>query len=156
VTATYRMYPLYRAQVLLMMSAFAVMAVVLPCLHHGPPGWFTTLWIAGVVWNGYWFLLRVVYRLDLSNDQLEWRTPLRHGTVPLSQLREVRSMRGGGNLAVFVTAGGDSPRALVRRGFSEFTATLQQATPGLQVRLGWQGRLAARRGGPGGGGFRRG
>ncbi len=53
---------------------------------------FVLLWIAALCWLGYWFLLRICYRIDVANGVLGWATPLRSGRVPVSELRGARPM----------------------------------------------------------------
>jgi hypothetical protein len=39
-------------------------------VQDGPPLWFVVLWLLALVWNAYWFLVRIAYRLDLSDTEL--------------------------------------------------------------------------------------
>lgn len=69
VMARYRMYTWYRFQVLAMFAILAAVGVgilVAAASGHGPVA-FSIVWVAIAVWNGYWFLLRVVYDLELSD-----------------------------------------------------------------------------------------
>ena len=84
VMVRYRMYAFYRAQILAMFGLFAVMAVgfvTAAAMSNAPLLVFAALWVAALLWNGYWFLLRLVYDLELDGDVIRWRTPLRSGTI---------------------------------------------------------------------------
>lgn len=152
------MYRLYRAQVLAMFAIFGatVPLVVAASLgdRDGPPLLFVLAWIAALGWNAYWFLLRLCYRLDLQDDTLRWRAPLRSGHAPLAGLRALRPARLSPNIAVFEFVDGPRVLVLARRGFADFSAGVQAAAPQAVVRMSWYIRLTERL--PGSSGFRSG
>lgn len=143
----YRMYALYRAQILAMFGLFAVIAVVfvtVAAMSNASLLVFAALWVAALSWNGYWFLLRLVYDLELDGDVVRWRTPLRSGTVPLSDVVELRPSRFGSNAEVFELADRRRLLVFVRKGFRAFADELVARRPGIPVRLGLQARLVER------------
>jgi hypothetical protein len=88
-SASYRIYRLYRVQ---MLVSFAIFGATVPLVvavgdRDGPTLLFLLVWIAVLGWNAYWFLLRLCYRLDLQDGILHWRAPLRSGHAPLVGLR---------------------------------------------------------------------
>jgi hypothetical protein len=108
--ASYRMYRLYRAQLVL---TFAILVASVPLLvtaslgdRDRPSLLFVLAWIAALCWNAYWFLLRLCYRLDLEEGILRWWAPLRSGHAPLAGLRALRPMRLSPNVALFDFADG--------------------------------------------------
>lgn len=137
-SASYRMYRLYRAQVLVMFAIFgaAVPFVVAASLgdRDGPPLLFVLAGIAAVGWNAYWFLLRLCHRLDLEDGVLRWWAPLRSGHAPLADLRALRPVRLTPNVAVFDFVDGPRVLVLVGRGFAAFAARVQAAAPQAAVR----------------------
>ena len=83
-TAGFRMYGLYRFQVLATFAIFVIAGVgilVADIVDSKPPVplAFLLLWIAAACWCGYWFLLRICYRIDVANGVLRWghSAPLR-------------------------------------------------------------------------------
>lgn len=155
VMARYRMYAWYRFQLLAMFVIFGAVGVgilVAAASGHGPVA-FSIVWVAIAVWNGYWFLLRVVYDLELSDGTLTWRTPLRSGAVSVAELGELRPSRFGSNLEIIELVDGSRLVVFVRKGFRAFADQLVAVRPDLPVRLGWQARFAERM--PGWSGFRR-
>ena len=151
----YRMYAFYRAQILAMFGLFAVIAVgfvTAAAMSNAPLLVFAALWVATLLWNGYWFLLRLVYDLELDGDAIRWRTPLRSGTITLSDVVELRPSRFGSNAEVFELVDRARLLVFVRKGFRAFADELVARRPELPVRLGFQARLVERL--PGWSGFK--
>lgn len=154
--ARYRMQPFWRVQILGMFGVFAaaaVLMIVAAIAGHGPPLSFAAFWIIATLWLGYWFLFRIVYELELAAAQLRWRTPLRSGTEDLIGVIELRPSSLAFNAEVVELADGRQLLVFVRKGFKEFTDELAAARPGLEVRLGFQARLAEKL--PGWSGYKR-
>ncbi len=89
------MYRLYRFQILatfliLVAAGIGLTAAEATGAKHMPPVWFVLLWIAALGWNGYWFLLRLCWRLDLADGVVHWFTPLRSGWVSVAEVRGAR------------------------------------------------------------------
>jgi hypothetical protein len=153
---SYRMYAFYRTQIFAIFALFAVVAVVMlatTASDSGPPLPFLLLWIAIAIFNGYWFLFRIVYELELDDQILRWRTPLRRGSVALLDIAELRPFRLGSNIEIIELDDGTRLRVFVRKGFRAFADELAAQRPGLPVRLGFQARMTERM--PGWSGFRR-
>ena len=96
-TASFRMRGLYRFQIRAMFAIFSLVGVgflVADFVEAKPPVpvAFVLLWIAALCWLGYWFLLRICYRIDVADGVLRWATPLRSGVMPVSELRGARPM----------------------------------------------------------------
>ena len=128
----------YRLQV---MGTFGVaVAVGIVVLAAGPSSAsFAVLWAAAVCWNGYWFLLRIVYQLEVADGVLRWRAPLRAGHVPIGEVVAIRPSRIYGH--VVTTRRGTILVAFASAGFEEFAAALQATQPMVSVRVGGLTRL---------------
>ncbi|MGH2719223.1 MAG: hypothetical protein ACRDJU_11660 [Actinomycetota bacterium] len=153
--ACYRMYRLYRFQVL---SSLAIGIVIAIGLFAGQntgkaaPIWFVVVWVVALIWNGYWWSFRIAYSLKLDGEQLMWRAPLRTGLVSSGEVVRLRPFKGGSNIEVLEVASGSPVLVFVRKGFKDFTEALTTEHPELPVRLGLQARIAERF--PGRSGFR--
>jgi hypothetical protein len=109
------------------------------------PGWgslFGLAWGGIAAWNAYWFLFRIALRLTATPEYLEWQGVIRHGRIPINELRRLRPSVVGSNLEVIECADGTSVIVWVRRGFRAFCDALKELRPELEVRLGWQARAA--------------
>jgi hypothetical protein len=151
------MHGLWRAQILAIFAVLSVAAVGISVASVwskvGPPLWFVVLWLLALVWNGYWFLVRIAYRLDLSDTELLWRTPLRNGAIELADLVEMRPYRLGLSIEVLQLADGSKVLVIVRKGFIDFTKEVNNAAPHVPVRVGAFAKIGDRLPGPRG--FRR-
>jgi hypothetical protein len=135
-TFGWRLPSVYRFQVLLTL----VLAVVsIPLLTTGTfpaPAGFVLGWIAILGWNGYWFLLRIVYQLEVRGGVLWWRAPLRSGQVPITEVVAVRPSRVAVTGHVVTTRRGTILVTFATPGFAEFAAALQAVQPTVSVRVG--------------------
>ena len=151
-TAIYRMWTFWRLQMLAMFSLFTVVGVVglvaAISTKSGPPTIFVVLWLFALVWNGYWFFLRVAYQLELTGNELRWRAPFRSGVVPLDQLVAMRPHRFGSSIEVLELREGSKVLVMVRKGFADFAAEVQVAAPQVRVRVGVLARVGERLPGP--------
>ncbi len=97
-----------------------------PIRGSGPVA-FTVLWVSAYLWNGYWFLLRIGFRVEVVDDVLEWRAPLAKRSVPIGELSGNRSMWMG-----FETLKVTGQRSLIvlsrDRGWITFLESLNRAT----------------------------
>ena len=91
-TFGWRLPWLYRLQVMGTVGVMSVVGVVLPAAGAAP-AWFAVLWVAVLCWNGYWFLLRIVYQLEVRGGVLWWWAPLRAGQVPIGEVVAIRPSR---------------------------------------------------------------
>jgi hypothetical protein len=118
---------------------------------------FRWLFMAGVTlitcYHLYWTLFRIAYRLELTQTELRWYAPLRHGRLALTELREVNlalSAYTWGNrysalCEEFTTASG--PRVLSwahRKGFQSFAEDLRRAAPQARIEVSWTARCFQR------------
>jgi hypothetical protein len=77
----------------LIFIAGAVSLVVSLVRGHGPPLWFTVLWLAAAAWNGYWWLGRIALEVRLDEGGLSWTTLVRNDHAELSEVQSVRPSR---------------------------------------------------------------
>jgi hypothetical protein len=142
------MWRLYRAQVLLTHAVFGVVALVMAVRVAVEPRatdlGFALLWTAILIWNGYWFLARLCYRLELGDGGLYWYTPLRHGHIPLSELRTLTPFRLAAQIHVISSTTGRPVLVWAGKGFTEFAGHVQQAAPHVAVRVGRYARVSER------------
>jgi len=142
--SSYRVSPAFAwVQVALVVS----FAVVAPLYVGGiDPGalLFGAACLPAIGYVAYFRLFRDAYLLELSATELRWSAPLRQGTVPLSELREVRPgtpwypvpMLLAG-VVTFTTRSGRTVVADVRaRGFEAFAEDLRRAAPEARIHVG--------------------
>jgi len=55
---------------------------------------FFVLWLIVMPYALYQNLYQIAYELQCTDNLLTWRSPLRTGTVPVSELRRIYSRRG--------------------------------------------------------------
>ena len=108
----------------------------------GPPPWFAIVWIAILGWNVYWWIFRVTFALKVEGDRLYWQGAFRAGSLPLTDISRLRPSGFGSAIEVIESTDGSTILVWTRRGFGSFCQALQSRRPDLQVRLGWQARLA--------------
>lgn len=99
-----------------------------------PAAWLGVLaFCAAVGWNGYCLLLRVPYRVVLDEDDLTWRTPLRHGTVDLDQ---VISLTTGALPSTQTLRLADQTLLLqTRKGYEGLAESLHRVAPHARVEI---------------------
>ncbi len=146
---SYSLYRLYRLQVLVMMAIFVVAAagLIVASIRGGrdlPPIWFRVGWIGIVFWVGYWFLLRVIYRLEVRDRELRWEAPLRRGSVPVSEIVRLRPFRLGSNMEVIETEGRGRLLTFAMKGLDQFAQALEGLNPDISHRFGVFARIAFR------------
>lgn len=101
-----------------------------------------TFWMLGYVWNAYFWLLRFPMKMRLDTVELTWAAPLRHGTVRVSDITQVRPMRVVFNLAIIGVRDSRAVIVPVTKGFKAFAEELASLRPDLEIRLGIQSRMA--------------
>jgi hypothetical protein len=134
--------PLYRPIVLLVYGfciALGVVMLLSLLAGEGPPAVVAVLWWAVFAAVGYEIFFRTAYRLEIDSDTLVWRSILRSGRIPLSQLRRVRTRS---SIAIFEPMVGRPVATFAVKGFRDFARALANRQPGLEVRIGWWARLA--------------
>ncbi len=102
------------------------------------------VWLAIVVWNAYWFLLRFAHRVELDGSTLRWRAPLRSGSVALADIRRVRPSWLFSNIQVMDTGARGPAMVWAVRGFRDLVDAVWVERPGLPCQLSPQARIAAR------------
>ncbi len=132
----WRLPSFYRFQVLLTLGVFAMVGILLATRLFPAPAWFVLLWMAVFGWNGYWFLLRIVYQLEVRGGVLWWWAPLRSGQVPIAEVVAVRPSRVAVTGHVVATRRGTIWVTFATPGFAEFAAALQAVQPTVSVRVG--------------------
>ena len=144
----FRLYPWYRAQILIMFAVFAGFALVLVARlltgRSDHPMSFDVFWLAALGWNGYWFLLRFAWRLAVANGEFHWQAPLSSGSTPLGDLRRARPSHLGSNVEVFELVGRRPVLVFASHGLQAFVDELKAVHPGVETRVGWQARLLER------------
>lgn len=89
----------------------------------GPPVWFVALWFLALGWNVYWWLFRVAYRIELVGRTLNWRAPLRHGSIPVDAIE--RAGRFFGAPYTCALRGSGHPPVVVSTQLQDFTPMLE-------------------------------
>jgi hypothetical protein len=113
---------------IVMIPAAVGPAVELPGAEGLP---FLVIFVAGWAYLSYWIAFRAIYRLDLTAAELRWKSLVRSGAIPLSQLESVRFRRAG---QVVISSAGRKPlRVAARAGMAEFIADLKQAAPHIEA-----------------------
>lgn len=108
---------------------------------------FIVLWLAALVWNGYWFLFRIAYEVGVVNGStLRWRTVLSTHEVPIARVTAVNTPFGpfGAGRRRIVVEGATSPMLLASAGFDEVAAMVARHRPDLSISTSWYDRAAVR------------
>jgi hypothetical protein len=146
--ASYRMPSLYLVPIFIVLPVLAIGGVMMIVSavqdQEAPPLVFTLLWIAAVSWIAYGLLFRLSHRIDLYEDALYWRAPMRHGRLDLHRLVAVRPGRLDWGRAVFESTDDRTVVTRVERGFAPFAAAVQAAAPHARVSVGRYARIVER------------
>ncbi len=86
------------------------------------------LLVADAMWS-YLALWRWPYRLDLTADELRWRTLARRGAIPLSDLMLVTQDDKNHDRVVLQSSSGQRIRVGGRRQMRSFLSAMQQRAP---------------------------
>jgi hypothetical protein len=137
---SYSMFPLWRPFVFALfgvMVAAGVFSFFAPNGSNAGPGpLFGAAWFLILLWNAYWFLFRVSYRIELEGNHILWFTPLRHGEFPLDDLVSIRSPLLIYQLSIFKRRSGASVIMMVQRGLFEFGSEVHRRAPEVTVTSG--------------------
>lgn len=149
-TSVYRMYSLWRFQLLSMSVIFGMIAISLlgSAARGGEPGWpFAIFWSATAAFVVPAFLLKVSCELRLEEGAIfRWKTSLRSGSLPVASIRDVRPFFLLGPLSeVIQFEDGHRIIVMLRKGFIPFLNDLSRADPSLSIDVSqsWS-RLAER------------
>jgi hypothetical protein len=130
---------LYRPLIVGLLTVFSLVDAFLwvnSAIGSVGPGWLFTLeWTAILGYLAWVFLWRTVYELHLDGDDLSWWTPLRSGTVRLSDVRELRPTRGTCNSELIRLGDGKALMVFTLKGFVPFVDDIRRQAPDLPVRV---------------------
>ncbi len=145
---SYKLYRFYPVQICLAYGLLAVSMVL--AIHKAVinyPSW-KVIWPVfpafGFFWNTYWILGRVSLELKSKNGEVHWRSPLRRGVVPISELRHARPAKFSGSFQVYETGEGTAFVAGVWKGLDGFNENLRASNPHFSYRFGRQWKLVQR------------
>jgi hypothetical protein len=68
------------------------LGLIVSAIRGGGPEAFDLLSVAIFLWNGYWWLLRIGFQVEVVGGVLEWRAPLKKRRVPIDELSGNGSM----------------------------------------------------------------
>lgn len=105
----------------LLVGAFLTVAAF--TRSDGPPILFTIAWLVILGWNGYWWLWRFSYRVEVDGDRLTWMTPLRRGDARLADIEGVH-FGWLGQITVIMLRDQNDVKILTRKGIEEFVEAL--------------------------------
>jgi hypothetical protein len=134
--------PVYRAVITLVFGLQLVVGLVmLTSILRGDLSLvlFALIWWATFAFIGFQFFFRMAYRLEADSDRLLWKSVFRSGSIPLSQLRRVRTRS---SVAKFERSLGPPVSIYVGRGFDEFMRVLAEREPRLEIKIGRWARMA--------------
>ena len=108
---------------------------------------FMVLWLAALVWNGYWFLFRIAFEICVvDGSTLRWRTMTSSYEARLDRMTGVMSPWGrfGNTLRRIAVEGGPSPLLIPAPGISDVIAAVVAFRPEVPVKSSWLDRSAER------------
>src|SRR6185437_9865025 len=121
---SYVMFPLWRPFVFVIFGVMCIAGIFLLLTpntsHHGPGVLFGVVWFAILLWNGYWFLFRISYRIELEGDRVRWFTAFRHGEFAIDELTSIGAPPLMYQLSIFKRRSGPSVITMVQGGLTEF------------------------------------
>jgi hypothetical protein len=109
---------------------------------------FAAFSLGSFVWNAYWCLYRIAFRVSLRRGVLEWQAPLRTETLWLADIASIRPVALLPNIMSIRRRSGDSLLMLSGKGLPALVAGVVQQRPDLDHALGPWTRLAGRVPGP--------
>jgi hypothetical protein len=137
----YRISIFFGAAFLLLVAPLVGQEVVSPGQSWGGRALFV-VWLIAMLYGLYQNLYQLAYELQSSDNMLTWRSPLRTGRLPLSELRRIYSSRV--SLGVLEAADGRRIQIYAQKGFRTFVSRLVQRNPNIDVSLSWYFRLVER------------
>jgi hypothetical protein len=140
---SYSMFPGWKWFLLLVFTGLVAVGLVFFRDAGDPAVWSTFLpwpfslgtWLLIVVWNAYWLLFRVSYRVELDGRRLRWSTPLRQGEFAVGDLTSISSPIYSSQLAFFRRRSGPSVMVLLHSGLLDFAEEVQKQAPDVEVNL---------------------
>jgi hypothetical protein len=137
----YRISMFAGAAFILVVAPFVGLAAFAPDQSIGKRAFFV-LWIIVIFYGLHKNLYQVAYDLQCTDDVVTWRSPLRTGTVRVSELSRIFSRWG--SVGVLEAADGRRIQIYVRKGFIAFASGLAERNPNLEVNLSSYTRLIDR------------
>ncbi len=135
--------------VLFSVSWVWTMVVLATALESGLAGVsYAAFSVATFVWNAYWCLYRIAFRLTLRAGELEWEAPLRTETVPLAEVASIRYLPLLPNLLALRRHDGRSLLLMSGKGLPACVAGVVWQRPDVVHSLGPWTRIADRLPGP--------
>jgi len=100
---------------------------------RGPGVPFMLLWLAICLFNGYVWLIRVAYKIELDHGDLFWFSPFRRGSIPISEIQSIERCALSSQLVRLTPADGASVIIRNHREFSSLVADILAVHPGVTV-----------------------
>lgn len=98
-----------------------------------PPRWFLVLWSGAFAWHAHWWAFQVCTEVRVEAGRLAWRTMLRSGDAPVTDVTRVRPSRWGQRQMALVEVSGRRPLLVpVRYGFERLSLVWQTPFPGCR------------------------
>jgi hypothetical protein len=132
---------------LVFFGVFALVGIALVAwVAAGSAPWpVATLWLLGLGWNAYWWLLRIGVSIEVVDQVLTWRAPLRTRSLPLTSVIPSKDVWGGvGRLRVddersLLTLGGNDEWLRFRSTLARARGTAYEATRAERFRSRFAG-----------------
>jgi hypothetical protein len=135
--------------VLFSVSWVWTMVVLATALEGGLAGvCYAAFSVVTFVWNAYWCLYRIAFRLILRPGELEWEAPLRTETVRIADVASIRYVPLLPNLLTLRQHDGRSLLLLSGKGLPACVASVARQRPDVAHSLGPWTRVADRLPGP--------
>jgi hypothetical protein len=145
VYSLYKWWPIQITGTISIFAAIGVLLVVMSATGRNGPGWiFTGCWLAAFCLAAWMFLWRVVYQLQLHDNVLTWKAPLRSGSVCLPDIQAIHPWNWGVNVEAIDLADGQTLLVMVQKGFRSFIGDVAKMAPAIPIRLGRFSSLADR------------
>ena len=128
-----------------LLTTTGVIVVAVDLIEGGGLWGFDAVFMAILVWNGYWWLLRIASSLSVGPDGVRWVAPLRSGEMAGSDLVSVRSVSWlPGSFVAIRGRTGRSILVIPQKGFGDFLSELRSQFPHVDVRIGRMSTLRER------------
>jgi hypothetical protein len=131
------------------LAVLGIVAASLAGADGAPPVIVSLLVLAALVWNMYWWLLRIALSVRIDGDSLVAKTILLTRRVELDDVVAVRPMGFVSIITVLELVAGRPVLMMASTRVSALARDLRSRRPDLPVKLSWQAHLEERiRGGP--------
>jgi hypothetical protein len=130
---TYRTGGIQPYVMLLVLAACAAFSPFVLAHAISAQSWIELVWVGVVLWFWCNTIWRAVYRIDVTNDTVEFRSILWRRRALLSQIRWIRS--GGSGFAVVRFEGGTVQLYGPVDGWQDFVTRVRRANPAFRFFL---------------------